>query len=120
MYWRFVKHNYVLSLNYYHGIYIVFFTVNSSVNAARSSLNAVCWRKLHRKGIQLKTFPQGNIISPCGVVINKVFRLIVVMYRSIKPKVQRSSPTHYLIFFSFFALFCLLICVVVFYKYLPK
>ena len=38
MYWHFVKHNYVLSLNYYHGIYIVFYivycTVNSSVNAA--------------------------------------------------------------------------------------
>ena len=122
MYWHFVKHNYVLSLNYYHGIYIVFFfTVNSSVNAVRSSLNTVCWRKLHGKSIQLKTFPQGNVISPCGVVINNVFRLIIVVtYSSIEPKVQRSSPTQYFIFFSFFVLFCLLICVVVFYKYLPK
>ena len=90
MYRHFVKHNYVLSLNYYHGIYIVFFTVNSSVNVARSSLTAVCWRKLHGKSIQLKTFPQGNVFSPCGVVINKVFRLIVVTYGSIAPKVQRS------------------------------
>ena len=85
MYWCFVKHYYVLALNYCHGIYIVFFTLNSSVNAARSSLNAVCWRKLHGKSIQLKTFPRGNIISPCGVVINKVFRLIVVTYSSIEP-----------------------------------
>ena len=116
MYRHFVKHNYVLSLNYYHGIYIVFFTVNSSVNAARSSLNAICQRKLHGKSIQLKTFPQGNVISPC-VVINKVY---CGTYSSIKPKLQRSSPTQYLIFFSFFVLFCLLICAVVFYKYLPK
>ena len=62
-----------------------FFTLNSSVNVARSSLNAVCWWKLHGKSIQLKTFPRGNIISPCGVVINKVFRLIVVTYSSIEP-----------------------------------
>ena len=64
---------------------------------------------------KLKTFPQGNVISPRGVVINKVFILIVVTYSSIKPKVQCSSPTQYLIFFSF-----LRICAVVFYKYLPK
>ena len=64
---------------------------------------------------KLKTFPQGNIISPRGVVINKVFILIVVTYSSIEPKVQCSSPTQYLIFFSF-----LPICAVVFYKYLPK
>ena len=101
---------------------LFFFTVNSSVNAVRSSLNNVCWRKLHGKSIQLKTFPQDNIISPCGVVINKVFRLIIIVvtYNSIEPKVQRSSPTQYFIFFSFFVLFCLLICAVVFYKYLPK
>ena len=64
---------------------------------------------------KLKTFPQGNVISPRGVVINKVFILIVVTYSSIEPKVQCSSPTQYLIFFSF-----LPICAVVFYKYLPK
>ena len=36
VYWRFEKHNYVLSFIHCHGIcvYIVFFTVNSSSNAA--------------------------------------------------------------------------------------
>ena len=72
VYRHFVKHNYVLSLNYCHGIYIVFFTVNSSNNAAQSSLYAVCRQKLHGKSIQLTTFPQGKVISPCGVVVNKV------------------------------------------------
>ena len=65
---RFVKHNFVLSFIHCNGIcvYIVFFfTVNSSVNAARSS----CRRKFHGKGIELKTFPQGYVISRCGVVV---------------------------------------------------
>ena len=40
VYRRFEKHNYVLSFIYCHGIcvYIVFFTVNSSVNAAGDHL----------------------------------------------------------------------------------
>ena len=50
-------------------------------------------------------------------MINKVY-CGTYIYSSIKPKLQRSSPTQYLIFFSFFVLFCLLICAVVFYKYL--
>ena len=62
---RFVKHNYVLSFIHCHGksVYIVF-TVNSSVNAARSS----CRRKFHVKGIKLKTFTQGYVISLCARV----------------------------------------------------
>ena len=60
VYQRFVKHNYVPSLIHCHGIcvYIGFFTINSSVNAARSSLNGVCLRKFHGKGIKLRLFPQ--------------------------------------------------------------
>ena len=62
---RFVKHNYVLSFIHCHGkcVYIVF-TVNSSVNASRSS----CQRQFHLKGIKLKTFPQGYVISLCARV----------------------------------------------------
>ena len=50
-------------------VYIVFFTVNSSVNTARSPLNGVCRRKFHGNGIKLKTFPQGYVISLCGLVV---------------------------------------------------
>ena len=50
-------------------VYIVFFTVNSSVNTARPSLNGICRRKFHGKGIKLKTFPQGYVISLCGVAV---------------------------------------------------
>ena len=40
MYWHFEKHNYVLSFIHCHGIcvYIVFFAVNSSINAADEHL----------------------------------------------------------------------------------
>ena len=90
---------------------LFFFTVNSSVNAAWSSLNAVCQRKLHGKSIQLKTFPQGNVITPCGVVINKVFRLIVVAYGSIKPKLQAVQVL--LSILSFFPFLLCFVCLFV-------
>ena len=82
MYRRFVKHNYVLSFIHCHGICvcIVFFTVNSSVNAAGSS----CQRKFHTKAIKLKTFPQGYVISVCGVVVSCSL---------VELKVPGSSPT---------------------------
>ena len=98
VYRRFVKHNYVLPFIHCHGIcvYIVFFIVNSLVNAARSSLNGVCWRKFHGKGIKLKTFPQGYVTSLCGVVVR---------CSRVEPKVPSLSPVQYLIFFSFFLCF---------------
>ena len=46
-----------------------FLSVNSLVNAARSSLNSIYWGKFHGKGIKLKTFPQGYVISLSGVVV---------------------------------------------------
>ena len=52
-------------------LYVVFFTVNSSVNATGSSLNVVCRRKFHGNGIKLKNFPHGYIISLCGVVVRR-------------------------------------------------
>ena len=62
VYWRFVKHNYVLSFIHCHGMRLhFFFTVKSSVNAPQSSLKGICWRKFHGKGIKLMTFPQGYI-----------------------------------------------------------
>ena len=67
-------------------IYIVFFfffTVNSSVNAARSSLNGVYRRKFCGKDIKLKTFPQAYLISLCGVVVRN---------SCVWPKVPGSSP----------------------------
>ena len=105
VYRRFVKQNYVLSLIHCYGIsvYIVcfFVTVNSSVNAARSC----CWRKFHGKGIKLKTFPHGYVISLCGVVV----------------RCSRVGPTR-AGFESYSTLFFLLssFCVVVFYKYVRK
>ena len=41
-------------------------------------------RTFHGKGIKLKTFPKGYVISLCGVV---------VQYRRVEPKVPGSSPT---------------------------
>ena len=83
---------------------LFFFTVNSSVNAAGSS----CQRKFHTKAIKLKTFPQGYVISLCGIVVSCSL---------VELKVPGSSPTQ--LFFSFF-LFFPLFCVVIFYKYIPK
>ena len=98
-----------------------FVTVNSSVNAARSSLNGVCQRKFHGKGIKLKSFPQGYVISLCGVVaLSSIEAFLCCREAGEKEKgsargtkVPGSSPTQYLIFSVFF-------CVVVFYKYIPK
>ena len=88
-----------------------YFTVNSSVYAARSSLNGVCRQKFHGKSIKLKTFPQCFLISLCGVVVS---------YSHVEPKVLGASPTQYLIFFSFFLFFFPVFCVVVVDKYTPK
>ena len=76
----------------------LFFTVNSSVNAARSSLNGVCRRKFHEKGIKLKAFPQGYVISLCGVVVR---------YNRVEPRVPGQSFTQYVIFF--FPVFCVVV-----------
>ena len=76
---------------------LFFFIVNSSVNAAGSSLKGVCWRKFHGKGIKLKIFRQCYVFRFCAVVIR---------YSRVEPKVPGLSPTQYLIFFpsSFFPL----------------
>ena len=105
MYRRFVKHNYVLSIIHCYGIsvYIAFFTVNSSVYSAARSF---CWQKFHGKGIKLKTFPQGNVISLCSVVVR---------CSRVGPKVPGSRPTQ-LFFFFLLSSFC----VVVFYKDVRK
>ena len=104
-------------------VYIVFFTVNSSVNAARSSLNGVCRRKFHGKGIKLKTFPEGYVISLCDVVQSGY---------SGREKSRRAEggglKSYSVPYFSFLFSFSLslflsifpVFCVVVFYKYLPK
>ena len=95
-----------------HGmlLHCFFFIVNSSVNAAGSSLKGVCWRKFHGKGIKLKIFRQCYVFRFCAVVIR---------YSRVEPKVPGLSPTQYLIFFSVF-LFSPDFCVLVFYKYIPK
>ena len=67
-----------------------FSTVNSSVNAARSS----CRRKFHIKHIKLKTFHRSYVISLCGVVARG---------SRVDPKVLGSSPNQF--FFSFFLFF---------------
>ena len=56
VYQRFEKHNYVLSCINCHGIcvYIVFFTVYSSVNAAGDHLAGGSFME---KGLSLKVFP---------------------------------------------------------------
>ena len=97
MYRCFVKHNYVLLFIHFHGMRLhCFVTVNSSVNAARSSLNSVCRRKFDGKGNKLKTFPKCYVISLCGVVVR---------YSRVERKVLGSSPTQYLsFFFPFFVL----------------
>ena len=108
VYRRFVKHNYVRSFIHCHKIclYVVFFTVNSSVNATGSSLNGVCRRKFHGNGIKLKTFPHGYVISLWGVVVRR------------RAEGQGSTYSVPYLFFllSFFSVFF----VVVFYKYIPK
>ena len=53
VYRRFEKHNYVLSFIPCHGIcvYIVFFTVNSSINAAGDHLAGGSFPKLRRQSL---------------------------------------------------------------------
>ena len=75
LYRRFVKHNYVLSFIHYHGMRLhCVFTVNSSVNAARSSLKGVCRLKFHGKGIKLLDFSSRKLNQPlwCSRVELKV------------------------------------------------
>ena len=52
-----------------HRLTITSFTVNGSVNAARSS----CRRKFHGKGIKLKTFAPSYVISFPGVVVSSLW-----------------------------------------------
>ena len=77
LYRRFVKHN-VLSFIHYHGMRLhCVFTVNSSVNAARPSLNGVCRPKFHGKGIKLLDFSSRKRNQPlwCSRVELKVVGL---------------------------------------------
>ena len=52
-----------------HRLTITSFTVNGSVNAARSS----CRRKFHGKGIKLKTSAPSYVISFPGVVVSSLW-----------------------------------------------
>ena len=79
-----------------------FFTVNSSVNAARSSLNGVCRRKFQGKGIKLKTFLQGYVISLCGLVV----RYSRASSRRCWIRVLLGNPNFFSFFFFFFRLLC--------------
>ena len=83
-----------------------FFTVNSSVNAAGDHLadGSVMEKALRFK----KTFPQGYVISLCGVVVR---------CSRVEPNVPGSSVGNSF-FPSFF--FSSVFCVLVFYKYIPK
>ena len=51
------------------------------------------YNKFHGKGIKLKTFAQGYVISLCGVVLR---------LDATTPSQPDSSPIQYLIFFVFF------------------
>ena len=59
MYWRFEKHNYVLSFIDCHGICFYIFFYNSYWQSS-------CRREFHGKGIKLKTFPRvyASVIPP--------------------------------------------------------
>ena len=64
----------------------------------------------HPKGIKLKTFPRGYVISLSGVVVRSI---------RVGPKVLGSNPTQ--LFYSFFLFFfSRFFCVVIFYKYIPN
>ena len=94
----FVKHMFFHSFIAMKCLHIVFFflTVNSSVNAARSSLNHVYRRKFHGKGIKfIKTFRLGYVISLNVVVVKSNSDVLTVL---------GSSSAQYL-FFSFFLSF---------------
>ena len=86
--------------------FFFFFTVNSSVNAARSSLNHVYRRKFDGKGIKfIKTFRLGYVISLNVVVVKSNSDVLTVL---------GSSSAKYLFFPSFFLFFFVLFCFVVF------
>ena len=103
----FVKHMFFHSFIVMKCLLIAFFTVNSSVNAARLSLNHVYRRKFHGKGIKfIKTFRLGYVSSLNVVVVKSTSDVLMVL---------GSSPAQYLFFFpsfvlsfffSVFALFC--------------
>ena len=92
---------------------VFFFTVNNSVNAARSSLNHVYRRKFDGKGIKfIKTFRLGYVISLNVVVVKSNSDVLTVL---------GSSSAQYLFFpsvFLFFFRFCFVL--LFFYKYVPK
>ena len=90
-------------------VYTVFFlTANSSFYAARSSLNGVCRRIFHLKGIKSKTFYQGYVISPSGLVVTAVGK--VAMSRRYCFRVLLST-------FRFFSLVFVLFCFVFSYLF---
>ena len=80
-----------------------FFTVNKSVNAARSSLNGVCRRKFHGKAINFVKRLFTKVTWSAFVVWCS--RGVVVRYNRVELKVPGSSPTKYLVFFPSFFLF---------------
>ena len=83
-----------------------FFTVNSSVNAARSSINHVYRRKFDGKGIKfIKTFRLGYVISVNVVVVKSNSDVLTVL---------DSSSAQYLFFLLSFFFFSFLFCFVVF------
>ena len=87
-------------------IVFFFFTVNSSVNAARSSLNHVYRRKFDGKGIKfIKTFRLGYVISVNVVVVKSNSDVLTVL---------GSSSAKYLFFLLSFFFFSFLFCFVVF------
>ena len=96
-------------------VYIVcfFFNVYRSANAARSSLNGVCRRNFHGKGMKLKTYPQSYVISLCGIVQSGRSEWWA------EGAGIESCLVHYFLFLlSFF--FSPVFCVVVLYKYIRK
>ena len=97
VYRLFEKHNYVLSFIHCHGIcvYIVFFAVNSSINAAGDHLAGGSFME---KGLNQRLFP--------------IFCGVVVRCSRVEPRVPGSSPID--LFFSFFLFFSVFF-VVVFY-----
>ena len=96
----FVKHMFFhsfVAMKCLHIGFFFFLTINSSVNAARSSLNHVYLRKFHGKSIKfIKTFRLGYVISLNVVVVKSNSDVLTVL---------GSSSAQYL-FFSVFVLFC--------------
>ena len=72
-------HSYI-AMEYAFTLFL-FFTVNSSVNAAGYRLAGGSFME---RAIELKTFPLDYVISRCGVLVRCSL---------VEPKVQGSSPT---------------------------